>query len=196
LPDGATFLAAIGNMRKDRSGWYKWLMVTFAPAIVTRHRLLDGIKVNKKWSDLVTKSDEAFVIVMVLNYWNSWVPAEKKLVSEHWGAPKPQYVQTPWPQEVPAWSSKGRGKHWTPCLGWNTSAVACYLDYLSKVKDDRAQEFDNDAFDEIMRLEVIRTMSQREQKRMGIQGSKNDGNGTHEVNTVSASLAQSLSDLV
>lgn len=85
LPDATTLFEAIGGMRKDETSWYRWIMTTFAPAVVTRHKLIEGIKANLKWSEIVTTSDEAFIITMVLNYWNAWVPVSKKITMVHWG---------------------------------------------------------------------------------------------------------------
>jgi hypothetical protein len=142
-------------------------MYIFGQAIVTRAYLHDAIKEGTPWSEVVTPSDEAFIITVMLNFWNVWVDQDHKIPSNlraafsgqpHVISALPKYIiDGDWPQDKPKWSKQGRGE------GWSAGAIDCYLHMLELVELDRADESKNTDFDARMRTILIRGMSKSAQ---------------------------------
>mgnify|MGYP003551515233 FL=1 len=144
----------ISLKRSDTTGTYLLLMMVFAPAIVTSAYLKNKIKCQKNWSEIVTASDEAFILLALLSSWNTFVSENLKITSDEW------------PKKEARWSTAGRGKNWSKFVGWKPESIVLNMSLFDEVTKDRADLERNKTFDQKIKTLVIDTMSQRDQNNI------------------------------
>ena len=154
MPNGATLRTAIANMRKDQTGTYHLLMRVFGPAIVTSSHIKNAIMNGTEWTTAVTDSDEAFLLLALLNGWNTWAPENLKIDNENW------------PKSSPKWSDAGRGGNWTKFCGWKRAAIKEYAALVRAVRQDRLDVESNINFNARMREVIILTLSKECQRKL------------------------------
>ena len=154
MPNGATLHAVIDCMHQDRTGTYQLLMLVFAPAIRNAKYVKNEIMCGKAWSDSITISDEAFVLLAVLNGWNTWAPESLKI------------KDTNWPKNEACWSSAGKGSTWCKFVGWKDEGVKLYTELFDKVSQDHSDVERNKAFDVKMRELIIKTLPSTSQDKL------------------------------
>jgi hypothetical protein len=113
-------------MRIDTTDTYKLIMVVFGPGCVTSKYLTNKTMAGVAWSDIVTAQDEAFILLVLLNYWNAWFPDNLKILTDNWN------------QDSAMWSTKGVGKNWSPFGGWDVAAHNLYTKLFEKVRENRS----------------------------------------------------------
>jgi hypothetical protein len=185
MPNGAVLLRIVAKMRADTTELYKLLMVVFAPGVVTKNHLNSGIMSGKSWSSLVTVSDEAFVLLVLLNSWNTWVTDALKINNEAY------------PMDATVWSTAGKGKNWRKFLGWSRDGVLRYAQLFRAVKADRINQARSDLFDEQMRDAIIKTMSKKHQNQLKNKygGTNDNEGGTATEKTVESDLIDIMNDI-
>jgi hypothetical protein len=154
MPNGAMVEKIIDLMRDDTTGTYKLLMLVLAPGLVTKNKIANGMVNGTNWSEIVTVSDEAFLMMALLNYWNTWVQDNLKL------------TRTDFHQDKTQWSTAGRGKTWCKYNGWDTGAITVMVSCQKAVVANRANRERNDKFDEDMRALIIPTLSKDVQNQI------------------------------
>ena len=122
------------------------LMSLFAPAVTTTTYLKEQIESGVPWSQAVTVSDETFVLLVLLNFWNVWAQEELKI------------TQPDRPKDKAVWSTKGHGKYWSKFAGWDSRGIDRYVELLTAVEKNRSDVILNTSFDEEMRKQVITTL--------------------------------------
>ena len=136
LPTGSDLLSIISLKRKDTTDKYATLMKVFAPAVVTHTRLRNQIVAGWAWSETVTVSDEAFVLLALENYWNLWITNDNMKIK------LPEGSSEHWPLNKAKWSTSGRGKNAAKFAGWAPEAMSRLADLEDEVEADRKVETD------------------------------------------------------
>jgi hypothetical protein len=189
IPTGNTLLYGLAAMREDDSNTYNLLMSTLSPAVVTKGTMNNGIINGTPWSEIVSISDEAFIILEVLNSWNTWVPDDYKIAvddgPEDLPPPAPG-VDRIWPQDTTVWSAQGRSSEWRHFVGWAKESIRYYVTLMNSIAEDRADPAKNDAFDAIMRYHIIEGMSETNKAKVA----SNSNNDTANQDTSQVSTAE------
>jgi hypothetical protein len=218
LPEGDAILTAVRDMRQDTTGVYQLLLSIFVPAFVTRAIMIRGIKEGKSWSDMVSVSDEAFVVVFVLNFWNTLVTGiTKKITAEDWpnGIVEHKFEihkkesdkkgseeecdkkdDEKWPLNDAVWSDWGKGKKWKHYTGWHPAGIECYIKSKAQIKTARIDTTTNVAFDAVMRSKFIATMSEKDQAKLARGTSSLVRETTTTSDEPSSALNESLGEFV
>ena len=187
LPNGSVFLKVLENKRSDTTGIYELFMSIFGPAVTTAKYLKSKIENGVKWSDAVSVSDEAFISLALLNYWNSWVSDDLKIKDD------PIY-----PLDKAVWSTAGRGTNWKQYVGWDKAALKKFVTITEEVQADREADLrQSEKFDANLRLEVIKTMSAKCRQKLARDSDRRrleESTGDDSLETVEQSAFASLYD--
>ena len=104
--------------------------------MVLGNDLNNAIVSGKTWSDFVTVSDEAFVLVNLENNWNVWTPKDyhiinnkeyyKTVKSKKSGIADTLVMKDGVIVQKPRWSTKGKGGNWVKFCGWSHLGIKCF----------------------------------------------------------------------
>ena len=182
MPNGKALNQALVDKRGDTTGTYQLLMQVFAPAVVTKGTMTDGIMTGLCWSNIVSISDEAFVILGLINAWNTWVPEDLKITDDKW------------PQDTPAYSTCGQGKTAAKFNGWSLAGVKRYAEIFQQVRHNRS---DLDAcldFDEKMEKVIVEQLSDKNRKKMNRHNGANEDVSNGPAESFLSEVADTIAD--
>ena len=183
MPNGKVLSKALVDMRGDTTGTYQLIMQVFAPAVVTKGKMTEGIMCGSCWSDIVSISDEAFVILVIMNSWNTWVPEDLKIVDHNW------------PRDAPVWSTAGQGKTACKFGGWKQTGVEKYTGLFKQVRQDRSNSDACQAFDKKMEERVVETLSGKNKKKMNLQNGDKEVSNEPDGSLVLSAVAETITEM-
>lgn len=195
MPTGQELLDVLGNMRADTTGTYKLLMHIFGPAIKTKKVMDNAIFNDVPWTETVTISDEAMIILLVLNFWNIWVPDHLKIgptLSPANLPALPDNAKRTWPQDRAVWSTRGRCASAAKMQGWADESIAYYKILSLQVAANRNNAQRNQVFDMDLRAMAIEAMSKTNKEALA---RKNGGRLAPAAAPLPASAETNLEDL-
>ena len=134
LPRGQELFHVIDAKRSDNTVKYMHLMGLFSVAVVLKKNMNDGLVSGKTWSEIVTASDEAFVLVCLENSWNMWTPKDYHITDndEYYCCGKNtmnQCVRVNYDgNDKPKfrWSTEHVGGNWVQVCGWAQGGIKHY----------------------------------------------------------------------
>ena len=156
--------AAVAAKRLDNTGCYKKIMYALMPAVVTVSGLKNALGNDERWSTFVRPSDEAFVIVVLLNNWNVWTESNPELQIKG-DKIYDDSVHPVTKKHLPLWSRKYVGSTQKKLCGWDEVALVKYQELVSVVEEDRRRD-DNVSkeFDDTMRNMLEETLLEHQLK--------------------------------
>jgi hypothetical protein len=147
------------------------------------------------WTETVTISDEAMIILLVLNFWNIWVPDHLKIgptLSPANLPALPDNAKRTWPQDRAVWSTRGRCASAAKMQGWADESIAYYKILSLQVAANRNNPQRNQVFDMDLRAMAIEAMSKTNKEALA---RKNGGRLATAAAPLPASAETNLEDL-
>jgi hypothetical protein len=185
MPKGTVLRNVIKTMRRDTTGTYAFIMKVFAPAVVTNKKMTNGVMCDKAWSSIVSVSDEAFILLALLNAWNTWVTDDLKI----------PFSDEEWPQDKQVWSTDGQGSAAAKYKGWAKTGLEYYATLFKAVRQDRCDNEQNNAFNIKMSGLMKETLSKKNKAKLERQNGERTGTTNAPVESFYSSMLDTIQDM-